>query len=155
MKATHTLDQVRDRIREFSDFRTDLVASASELRMSGGSLIYRQHGGYSRQFTPSPWAESQICAKLGIPVSYFRKCPNELQDSQFTYWMSDLNERSEHRDPRFLLRGRGPNLWGFLSSRYACLDNADVLTAVEPLVEQGMVVTWFEVSDLMPPPAPG
>lgn len=115
------------------------------LAMDKGRLYLTQEGE-ARQLEPTEWATGQLCTKLGIPTGYFKRCPSELQDAQYSYWMGRFAAQSKGR--QLFLRARASTLRGVLSAKYACIDNSSILDAVEPLIEQGLMITWFELTDV-------
>lgn len=74
-------------------------------------------------FELSPWAESQMCSKLGIPVKYFRYSPGDLKNIQLDYWIRSLFQDKD----RWLLRCKGSTIRGVLSDRYRPFDNHQLL----------------------------
>lgn len=100
-------------------------------------------GGERTCYAISDWAKSQLLSKLGIPVTYYNKCPVVLQELQYSYWRDQIAARKTE----FLVRGRGDLIRGILSSRYAVINDLALMQALEPLFVEGMVITLFEVTD--------
>ena len=113
------------------------------------------HRGGPRCLSPSPWATSQLCQQLGMPARYFRACPPHLQEAQVAHWVHyalahdddglprhDLLAEREH----WLLRGKGNSLRGVLSTRYARLDNRQLLDCLLPLVDDRFQVSWHAIT---------
>src|SRR5713226_5501018 len=73
----------------------------------------------------SDLAMSQFCGKLGIPVRYFRKLPDNLKIILGNYELQRLKGTS------FLLRGKGDWMRAFLSSEYVVYNNAEIAETVE------------------------
>ena len=57
--------------------------------MKGGALCASSPEGEEERLRPTRWAIGQLCARLGIPASYFAACPSILQDIQANYWLQD------------------------------------------------------------------
>ena len=148
MNVEWTLPTIVDQIESQSSQTWDRVVDPSELRMHGGELYLSQLAQPSKHLKPNTWAEGQLCSKLGIPVTYFRRCPPILKDSQFEYWMDHLYSESRGRTPRLLLRGSEDTLRGVLSERYTCIDNLALIRAIEPLQSIGFAVKGFELTDV-------
>lgn len=70
------------------------------------------------------WSEAQFCGRLGVPVRYFRRCPDYLREWNIDYWKGQVEE-----DRRWLLRTRPKAVRGILSAAYTPFNNADVLDA--------------------------
>lgn len=83
-------------------------------------------------YVPTSVADEGLAEKLGIPISYLRKCRAEMPD----LYAQNLNRWLIEDDRRFLLRFlRGDDsyegvLRAFLSDSYKPIDNIDILMAV-------------------------
>lgn len=144
MKPTCTYQEVVERTLATASQSWDKIVPATDIQLSNGMVVLHSTNGDRRELSATTWAEGQLCAKLGIPAQYFRRCPPELQDAQFAYWMDRL---CESKPKPMLLRGCGETVRGILSSRYARIDNIQLVEAARPLAEQGLVPVWFEESD--------
>lgn len=144
MKPTCTYQEVVERTLATTSDTWDEVVPATSIQMANGRIFLRSREGGDRELAATVWAEGQLCSKLGIPIQYFRKCPPELRDVQFSYWMKQL---AESRQRPILLRGRGDIVRGVLSDRYAQIDNVAVVEAARPLADHGLAPTWFEESE--------
>ncbi len=147
MKPFCSFTTVQERVHNTAQSAWDAYVSPSDLSMVRGQLLMRESSTVERTLYPSDWAWGQLCTKLGIPTGYFRRCPDHLQDAQFEHWIEHL-KATRREDMELLLRGNGSTLRGFLSSRYAFLDNRALVEAVEPLMEEGLEVAWFEQTDV-------
>ncbi len=147
MKSACTFPELVDRTQKATNNAWDATVSPTSLSMTNGALSVARDGGSQLALTPNAWALGQLCAKLGIPSGYFKRCPASLQDAQFEYWMSRYAALGQSERQLFL-RANGTTLRGVLSQKYACIDNSDLIEAVEPLMEDGLIVTWFELTDV-------
>lgn len=147
MEHQWTLSHVAKCVNDEASQAWDATIDPSELRMQNGELHLNELDGPSRTLKPNTWAEGQLCSKLGIPVTYFRKCPPSLKDTQFEYWMDRFGQAGYTR-PKILLRGSGDTLRGVLSDRYACIDNKAIIDAVESLLSVGLTIRGFELTDV-------
>jgi hypothetical protein len=82
------LPEVTERLRADDAGKWDLVARRDELSLEEGRLTVPSPSG-GRSLGLSAWASGQLCSRLGIPVSYFKKCPPELQDGNVNYWLQN------------------------------------------------------------------
>jgi hypothetical protein len=124
--------------------------------------------GYLERLTLTSWATGQMCQRLGIPVSYFRRCPTVLQDIQANFWLkqSSLQVREDEgtsqssqgseaeqnsKCERWLLRARYRTLRGILSERYSKLDNETLLGSVQQVLDSSGTnrfdISWFALGD--------
>ena len=153
--------RVRAQVHADAAGKWDLPALRRDLRLSGGRLCLPEanEGEFPTALSLSPWARAQACQKLGIPAAYFARCAPGLQDAQFNHWLwrgldydadddwLDPSPGSDPRAERWLLRCRGNTARAVLSSRYAVLDNRDVLAALAPALDRRYRVTWSALTD--------
>ncbi len=141
----------------------DLPALRRDLRLSGGRLCLPDayEGEFPTALSLSPWARVPGLRKsCGIPAAYFARCAPGLQDAQFNHWLwrtawtstptttGSTPPRAATPAPRrWLLRGKGSTARAVLSSRYAVLDNRDVLAALAPALDRRYRVTWSALTD--------
>ena len=137
------LDEVRERIRQDDLGKWDLTAPRDRLALAGGQIILPEDclDEYPECLTLSPWATTQACQRLGIPVDYFRRLNPPLQDANFNHWVwrQDAEPDDDCTSPTsprpWLLRCKGQTVRAVLSDRYVPLDNADLLNILAPLLE--------------------
>jgi len=159
--ALSALDAVRDRVREDDRGKWDVTVPREALMVRDGRLIVPEgcDGQHPHELAPGPWATAQMCQRLRIPVSYFRRCPTRLQDEQANHWLRHGPEappaddqapengaRCHGRRERWLLRAKDSSLRGVLSDRYARMDNATVLDTVASLLDRHYEVGWFALT---------
>lgn len=149
-----TLQSVIDTVREADQDKWDATVTTDELRLEDGLLGFPAVN-CSRHFSrlqPNDWATGQLCQQLGMPASYFKRCPAELQDRQFNYWLRLFNERRSTMDENgkatWLLRAQGVTLRAVLSDRYGRLDNAPLLTALERSIDDSFVAESVSITDV-------
>ena len=136
-----SLDSARELVRDDDRGKWDTVVARRDLQMQNGNLNF---GGREQSLAPSSWATGQLCARLGIPAPYFRKCPHDLQDEQANYW---LEHGAQKPDETWLLRAKDENLRAVLSDRYSQLDNATLLDELRMLLPDSYRVDWFGLQD--------
>ena len=177
LAPTGDLALVRERVRKDALDKWDALTPRSEIRLHDGRVWFPEaaQSDFAASLRPTTWATSQFCQRLGIPATYYRKCPPKLQDAQFNYWVRQLGRQSDGGEeggfPPFpdrtddeappepdnpdgpapsetwLLRMKGDALRGVLSSRYARLDHDLLMDTLAPLVPSGFAVDWFSLDD--------
>ena len=151
------LEHVRDRVEMDDKGKWDTVALRQELSWQGDRLVLPEsyEGEAPLCLSPSPWATGQLCQQLGMPSRYFRACPPHLQEAQFQHWVHYALAHDDEGLPRhdllaerehWLLRGKGNGLRGVLSTRYARLDNRQLLDCLLPLVDDRFQVSWHAIT---------
>ena len=166
------LHRVLETVREDDEGKWDKVVFRDQLTLLNGKLLIPESASSNEveELTPTPWATSQMCGRLGIPTAYFRRCPLDLQDAQFNVWArhhdrfeangfesngfdkpgissSRTSSTRCSANERWLLRARHDSLRGVLSDRYTRLDNEPFLNILQPLVPERLQVKWFALSD--------
>ena len=146
------LAQVMDEVRADDDGKRDLLLDRDALMLRHGRLTFphADEHGCPDGLAPTSWASNQVCQRLNIPASYFKRCPAELQDEQFNYWIDHVGSNGHTHAPkaeRWLLRTKDDALRGVLTERYACLDNRDVLNTLLPLIEPHYQVGWYALTE--------
>ena len=177
-KRTLSLDEVHERVRADAQGHWDTTVPRHELLMQDGHLLLPHNGsnGHPDSLRPTPWATAQLCQRLNVPTSYFRRCPAELQDAQANHWLRRGRETNgesangeAHGDSqghtngdrngssnghgkgsspeRWLLRADDSMLRGVLSEHYSPLDNTQLMDSLRPLFNGHYRVEWFGLSD--------
>ncbi len=173
-KRTLSLDEVHERVRAQAQGHWDISVPRHELLMQDGQLLLPHNGnnGHPDTLRPTTWATAQLCQRLSIPTSYFRRCPAELQDAQANHWLrrgaetggdganSGAHSDSEghghgscnghgkgHGPEKWLLRADHSMLRGVLSEHYSPLDNTQLMDSLRPLLNGHYRAEWFGLSD--------
>ena len=77
----------------------------------------------------SPYAFSQLCAKLGIPTQYMKKCIetgfSPLVVNNINSWLDNFGHK------KLLIRKYGDVVRGILSDKYSICDTPEILSAIE------------------------
>ena len=121
--------QVRDRIDKDDVGKHDILVdplSIKWLARDGEFLLRTDEAG---PFCLSDWAESQLCARLGIPVKYFRKCAPKLKKMQVEFLIRERCDCSK----RWRLRMRGDTIRAIVSGMYQPFDNKSIAAVWEQL----------------------
>ncbi len=140
------LDEAHDQVAADGCGKWDLVAKREDITLKDG-LVALSPNGDEKRLTPTSWATGQLCARLGIPTSYFRKCPTILQDVQANFWLKDANSASGGQSDRWFLRAKDDTLRAVLSDRYSPLDNTTLMECLRPMLDARYRVDWFGLSD--------
>jgi len=179
LPTTSGLDAALESVRRDDRNKWDAPVFRHDLFLENGKLTLPPFydgvpdtSGYPR-LTPSQWAWSQLCQRLGMPAHYFRKCPSRLQDIQFNYWIKQpretkpesgegqdaekgdegqptpphLRRQEQDKPERWLLRGKGEGVRAVLSDKYAPLDNNVLLTSLIPVMRRGLQVKHFTLTE--------
>lgn len=77
----------------------------------------------SRSSAFTPWATKQLCTTMGIPYSYYKKCPSYLQHDMMNYWLVQKNKK-------VVLRQSLTQNIAVLSPRYHTISHDMVLRTV-------------------------
>src|SRR6266478_2239728 len=113
---------VSDKIVQDDQNKWDQIALAEELEVAEvGEEVYPF----------SEHAMSQFCAKLDIPIRYFRRLPDEMKITVANYDLRRLKGTS------FLVRRKGDWIRAFLSSEYVVYNNSEIAETVESLLGNG------------------
>ncbi|BCM94130.1 hypothetical protein IAD21_06033 [Abditibacteriota bacterium] len=136
---------VRDLVEEASRGNWDTLARRDELSFCQGQLVLPSPLAGHDSLSPTNWATGQLCARLGIPAPYYRRCSPEIQDIQANHW---LRQKPQDGDGEiWLLRAQDARLRAVLSQRYSPLDNTDLMEVLQPLLKPDLRVDWLDQSD--------
>lgn len=121
--------QVRDRINKDDVGKHDLLVDPLSIKwlIDDGEFLVSTDG--AGPFCLSDWAESQLCARLGIPVKYFRKCAPKLKKMQVEFLIRERRDCDKH----WRLRLRDDTIRGIVSGMYQPFDNKSIAAVWEQL----------------------
>lgn len=122
-------NQVKKQLDKDDMGKHDIVVDPRSIRwlIPNGEFLLEADG--EGPFSLSPWAESQLCSRLGIPVKYFRNCPGQLKKMQIEYLVKHRVERGKH----WRLRLKDSTIRGLVSGLYQPFDNRTVASVWESL----------------------
>lgn len=143
MNPTITFDDVRDLVQEDDIGKWDAQVHPEKLYYSHGQLCWTG----SPPVVPTDWAEGQLCHKLGIPLPYFRKCPDVLRSEQVAHWMFQEAKRRPGPEGEWRLRCRGGSLRATLSGRFVPFDNRALIEAAVECEMAGLKVDVAMLAD--------
>ncbi|MBO8161120.1 MAG: hypothetical protein H0Z24_05740 [Thermosipho sp. (in: Bacteria)] len=93
----------------------------------------------------SDFAFSQLCAKLGIPVRYMKKC---LDNGAVDLAIRNVNEWIfKNGKTKFLIREFNGMIRGILSNRYSTLDTPEILDVAEDVLGNDYKVKEFFMNE--------
>jgi hypothetical protein len=114
---------VAEKIVQDDQNKWDRRMLAEELEVADGA-----------DMTPfSDLALTQFCAKMDIPVRYYRRLPDNLKIVLGNHELERLKGTS------FLIRGKGDWIRAFLSADYVAYNNSGIAETVEGLLSKGNV----------------
>lgn len=124
---------IADKITEDAQDKFDLILKPSEFAFGNelkDLIMYSPLTGGT--CVVQPWALSQICQKIGVPVSYINKCVSsnemKLAVQNLNRWWSIYSASSDKMQNLYRLRRAKPNiLRAFLSSRYSVFNDVDII----------------------------
>jgi hypothetical protein len=100
-------------------------------------------------FIINDFATTQLCSKLRIPVSYFKRCPDFLRGPQLEYWKTK-HKRNYSKERYFLFRTWGEEIKGVLSDLYYPIDNTTILNNLNKVVNTSDLPSnnnWASITD--------
>jgi hypothetical protein len=147
MKIGRTLSEVAAEIERQAQTKHDYIADTRQLRLDddGHTLALDGHG----IFETKDLALTQIGAHAGIPVPYMRRMQTEAP----ALLARNVNHWFQAKPAQRMVRTLDGGARAFLSSRYARIDNLEVVETVLPVLSQvadrhgGMEVVSTEVTE--------
>ena len=125
---------VEQRIVDDDRNKWDRRAPAEALRLAEEcALEVTREGEAPARFVLSELATGQMCGKLGIPVPYYRRLPNELRATIANYDLERLKGNA------YLLRGKEEWIRAFLSADYIAYNNGEIAETVRCLLKEATV----------------
>lgn len=143
MNPTISFSDVRDLIEEDDLGKWDAQVHPKHLSYSQGQLSWPERP----PVVPTGWAEGQLCEKLGIPLAYFRKCPDILRSEQVAHWMFQEAGKRPGPDGDWKLRCKGDSLRAAVSARFVPFDNRALIEAAEECEMAGLKVDVALLTD--------
>ena len=120
-------NQVKKQIEEDDKGKYDMIVDPRAIRWLIPDDDFLIEADGAGPFSLSPWAENQLCARLGIPVKYFRNCPGKLKKMQVEYLIKHGYEKGK----RWRIRLKGNTVRGLVSGSYQPFDNNNVAAVWE------------------------
>jgi len=133
-----TWDQVKELVARDDEGKHDHFFSPLELRMKGGRLALPKpvDDGQGRKFLSvelDQRASGQMCGRIEVPVSYYRKISErspDLADAVLNEGLAHLTV-SREQVRNLLLRMKGGIVRAVLSQEYRRIDNRQIVDSIE------------------------
>jgi len=114
------------------------LPAASLLIGQNGQLVTMNGGPAPEPYVLSELATGQLCERLGIPATYYRRLPPEMKATVANFDLKRMSERP------FLLRGKGAHVRAVLSGEYVAYNNSAIAETVESLLRsEGLRIKSF------------
>ena len=118
-----TLENVMDRVEGMSKLHSDEYIKVNDIAFTSLDTIWIGSETHSLK----PIAQQSIANRLGIPIQYLRKCPEEIQAINLNHWIKhEKNEELFFRFDRNDVRA-------IFTPRYIPTDNLEVLKKLDAL----------------------
>jgi hypothetical protein len=118
-----TLSEVMARVESMSKNHADMNIKTKEISFDNLDTV--KIGGESHSLKPI--AQQSIANRLGIPIQYLRRCPEDIQAINLNHWIK--YEKNEELFFRF----DGGKVRAIFTPRYIPTDNMEVLRKLEAL----------------------
>ena len=107
-----------------------------------GQLVAMNGGPAPEPYVLSELATSQLCERLGIPATYYRRLPPEMKATVANFDLKRMSERF------LLLRGKGTHVRAVLSGEYVAYNNSAIAETVESLLRsEGLQIKSFVLEE--------
>ncbi|MFZ4437653.1 MAG: hypothetical protein ACOYOS_04440 [Syntrophales bacterium] len=123
MSQMTTLARVHERVETMSRNHTDKYIKVKDISFENLDTI--RFGGDDHILRPI--AQQSIANRLGIPIQYLRKCPQDIQALNMNHWI----RHETHEE--LLFRFDGNDVRAVFTPRYIPTDNLEVLQEIEAL----------------------
>jgi len=123
MSETTTLSQVMERVENMSRNHRDMNIKTKDISFDNFDTIRIGSDIHSLK----PIAQQSIANRLGIPIQYLKKCPEDIQAVNLNHWI-----RYEKNEELFF-RFDGNKVRAIFTPRYVPTDNMEVLRKLESL----------------------
>ena len=100
MSTLTRLSKVWDKVQDLSKDHWDNLAPTKDIRFV--SLDTMNIGSDSHLLTGQ--AQNQIAIRLGVPMTYLKKCPPSVQAYNLNHWIK------EERNDKMFIRFNGPKI---------------------------------------------
>jgi hypothetical protein len=118
-----TLAKVHERVEHMSQNHVDRNIRSKEISFENLETIKIGDGAHVLR----PVAQQSIANRLGIPIQYLRRCPEDIQAFNMNYWIT--HEKNEELFFRF----DGDDVRAIFTPRYIPTDNLEVLKKLDSL----------------------
>jgi len=123
MQKETTLEKVYDQVDRMSQNCFDQNVAVNEI--SFDSLETLRIGGTPHILRTV--ARRSICARLGVPYQYLKKCPEDLQAWNLNHWIE------KERNDQLFFRFDGDDVRAIFTPRYVPVDNFEALFKLDSM----------------------
>jgi hypothetical protein len=123
MSQMTTLSKVHERIEKMSQNHVDQNIKTREISFENLKII--RIGDDSH--TLRPVAQQSISNRLGIPIQYLRRCPEDIQALNMNHWIR------EEKNEELFFRFDGDDVRAIFTPRYIPTDNMEIMRKLEVL----------------------
>ena len=123
MSELTTLGAVQNRVATLSRRHHDALVPVADLEFD--SLETIRIAGERRHLRPA--AQGAVASRLGVPITYLRRCPDWLQKANLSHWLP------QERNESLFIRFDGDAVRALFTPRYRPLDHPTVLERLEEL----------------------
>ena len=127
MSQNTMLSEVMERVETMSKLHSDEYIKVNDIAFTSLDTVWIGSETHSLK----PIAQQSIANRLGIPIQYLRKCPEDIQALNLNHWIK--HEKNEELFFRF----DGNRVRAIFTPRYIPTDNMEVLKKLESLGFQG------------------
>src|SRR5208337_5405811 len=123
MKGMSTLAEVNRRVGELSKNCSDQLIDTRQIRFDDLETIKIE--GEPHYLRPS--AQQLVALRYGIPLSYLKRCPADVQSYNLNYW------QKQERNERVFVRFDGEEVRAVFTPRYKTMDKDEIMNRLEEL----------------------
>lgn len=127
--APSNLDILREQSKRIELFSNDYNVKGNALRINPDLDLYSSNMGC---LPMSPFALSQLCNKIGVPVRYINKCIEtgrlDLAHDNLCSWLED------YKTPTLIREYKG-HVRGVLTSKYSVCDTQEIIRVVDDVLD--------------------
>jgi len=123
MKNLITLGEVYDRVDELSKNCHDKLVEVKHISFDSIDQI----NILGETYRLKPLAQYSVAYRLGIPLQYLKRCPEDVQAFNLNYWIG--HEKNE----RLFFRFDGDKVRAIFTPKYIPVDNFEILERLDSL----------------------
>ena len=117
MSKITTLEKVQENVQAMSERHTDRYVKTKDISFDNLETV----NIYGCYYPVKPIAQQEIANRLGIPIQYLRKCPEDVQKYNMNHWI-----RKERNEELFFRFDRN-EVRAIFTPRYIPCDNLEVM----------------------------
>ncbi|MCK5679203.1 DUF932 domain-containing protein, partial [bacterium] len=122
-KSMTTLGKVHDRVLAMAENHHDVFVPVSDISFDGLESVNISGERFQMRNT----AQRGISYRLGVPFSYLRKCPEDVQAYNLNHWIE------KEKNDELFFRFDGEEVRAVFTPRYVPMDNVAVMERLDNL----------------------